>query len=45
VTERIDDGIDFKIRLAELNEELTRLNSEARVLEDRISMNVSELLK
>ncbi|HPR65301.1 MAG TPA: N-6 DNA methylase [Thermoanaerobaculia bacterium] len=40
-----DDGVDFKERLQELNDELQVLNAEARELEDRISDNVMKLLE
>ncbi len=39
-----DDGVDFRVRLEELNEELVRLNAEASELQDRIAANVAELL-
>ena len=39
-----DDGIDFRVRLEELNEELEKLNTEAAVLQERIAANVAELL-
>lgn len=39
-----DDGIDFRVRLEQLNEELEKLNVEASVLQERIAMNVAELL-
>jgi type I restriction enzyme M protein len=39
-----DDGIDFRTRLEELNEELEKLNTEAAVLQERIATNVAELL-
>jgi type I restriction enzyme M protein len=39
-----DDGVDFKVRLGELNEELGQLNAEAMVLQKRIAANVAELL-
>jgi type I restriction enzyme M protein len=39
-----DDGIDFRVRLEELNEELEKLNGEAAVLQERIAANVAELL-
>jgi type I restriction enzyme M protein len=39
-----DDGIDFRVRLEELNEELERLNVEAAQLQERIAANVAELL-
>ena len=35
---------DFKERLEELNEELEKLNSEATELEQRISINIGNLL-
>jgi type I restriction enzyme M protein len=38
------DGVDFRLRLEELNEELEKLNVEAAVLQDRIAANVAELL-
>jgi len=44
VAERKDDDFDFRERLEELNEELERLNAEARVLEERIRENVGKLL-
>ncbi|HDY76297.1 MAG TPA: SAM-dependent DNA methyltransferase [Candidatus Marinimicrobia bacterium] len=45
VADAEDDGVDFKVRLEELHEELEGLNSEARKLEERIGNNISELLK
>ena len=39
-----DDGIDFRVRLEELNEELEKLNVEAAGLQERIAANVLELL-
>jgi type I restriction enzyme M protein len=45
VTERAADDFDFAEKLTELNEELERLNAEARVLESRISENVAKLLE
>ncbi|MDQ6878398.1 MAG: type I restriction-modification system subunit M [Candidatus Dormibacteraeota bacterium] len=39
-----DDGIDFRVRLEELNEELEKLTTEAAALHDRIAANVAELL-
>lgn len=41
----VDEDFDFKERLEELNEELQMLNTEARELEDRISLNVTEILE
>jgi type I restriction enzyme M protein len=38
------DGIDVRVRLGELNEELEKLNIEAAVLQERIAMNLAELL-
>jgi type I restriction enzyme M protein len=45
VTERAADDFDFAERLIELNEELERLNAEARELEERIGENVAKLLE
>lgn len=45
VAERTADDFDFAERLQELNEELERLNAEARVLEEQISENVAKLLE
>jgi type I restriction enzyme M protein len=45
VTERENDGIDFKVKLEELNEHLETLNVEARDLESRIADNVARLLE
>jgi type I restriction enzyme M protein len=39
-----DDGVDFRVRLEELTEELEKLNGEAAVLQERIAANVAELL-
>ncbi len=39
-----DDGVDFRVRLEELNEELEKLNAEAAGLQERIALNVAELL-
>jgi type I restriction enzyme M protein len=39
-----DDGLDFRIRLEELAEELETLNAEALALQERIAANVGELL-
>jgi type I restriction enzyme M protein len=39
-----DDGLDFRARLTELNEELEKLNAEAAVLQERIAANVARLL-
>ncbi len=39
-----DDGIDFRVRLEELSEELEKLNIQAAVLQERIAANVAELL-
>jgi type I restriction enzyme M protein len=44
VTAAVDDGVDFRVRLEELNEELEKLNIEAAVLQERIASNVAELL-
>jgi type I restriction enzyme M protein len=45
VAAREADDFDFAERLQELHEELERLNVEARLLEERISGNVNELLE
>ena len=45
VAERAADDFDFSEKLTELNEELERLNSDARELEERIGENVSRLLE
>jgi type I restriction enzyme M protein len=45
VAERILEDFDFKERLEELHEELTRLTGEAHVLEERIDENMSRLLE
>jgi len=39
-----DDGIDFRIRLGELNEEMEKLNLEATALQEQVATNISELL-
>jgi type I restriction enzyme M protein len=39
-----DDGVDFRVRLEELNEELEKLNVEAAVLQERIAANTAQLL-
>jgi type I restriction enzyme M protein len=39
-----DDGVDFRARLEELNEELEKLNAESAALQERIATNVAELL-
>jgi type I restriction enzyme M protein len=39
-----DDGVDFRVRLEELAEELEKLNAEAVALQERIAANVAELL-
>jgi type I restriction enzyme M protein len=39
-----DDGVDFRIRLGELSEELETLNREAVGLQERIAANLGELL-
>jgi type I restriction enzyme M protein len=44
VAEAEDDGVDFRVRLEELNEELEKLNVEAAGLQERIAANVAELL-
>ena len=44
VTEAEDDGVDFRVRLEELNEELEQLNVEVVELQERISANADKLL-
>jgi len=39
-----NDGVDFRVRLQELSEELRKSNDEAAVLQERIEANVAELL-
>jgi type I restriction enzyme M protein len=39
-----DDGIDFRMRLEELQEQLEKLNVEAAALQERVSSNLTELL-
>ena len=41
---RSKDDVDFRGRLAELQEELEKLNGEAAKLQERIAANVAELL-
>src|SRR6266487_3596203 len=45
VAERAAVDFDFKERLEELHEELTRLNGEADVLEEKIGENMTRLLE
>lgn len=40
-----DDGLDFRSRLKELNDQLKQLNTEATGLQERIASNVAELLQ
>ena len=44
VTATEDDGIDFRLRLEELTEQLEQLNTDAAELQQRIAVNVAELL-
>jgi type I restriction enzyme M protein len=44
IAEIEDDGIDFQVRLEELDEELEKLNGEAVKLQEQIASNISELL-
>ena len=44
VAEGAEEDFDFKERLQELNEELEKLNAEARELEERISENIGKVL-
>ena len=39
-----DDGIDFRARLRELNDELVTLNAEAAGLQERIALHVAKLM-
>lgn len=39
-----DEGVDFRARIEELNEELETLNAEAAVLQGRIAANVAGLI-
>ena len=45
VAARAADEFVFAERLEELNEELEALNAEARALEERIALNVAQLLE
>lgn len=45
VAERGEEDFDFEERLEGLNEELERLNGEARQLEDKIAENIEQLLE
>jgi type I restriction enzyme M protein len=45
VADRPADDFDFKERIEELNEELERLNSEAKDLEEQIAGNVAHMLE
>ena len=45
VAEKTTEEFDFKERLEELNEELERLNAEAKGLEERISENIAKILE
>ena len=45
VAEKEEEGIDFYERLEELNEELEKLNAEAKDMEERIAENVAKLLE
>jgi type I restriction enzyme M protein len=44
VADAVDDGVDFRVRLEELNEEMETLNVEAARLQERIAANIVELL-
>ena len=44
VAEAEDDGIDFRVRLEELEEELEGLNTQAAELQERIARNIAEFL-
>ena len=45
VADREKEDVDFLTRLEELNEELEKMNAEARELEERIGENVAALLQ
>lgn len=45
VADRVPEDFDFKKRLEELNEELERLNGDARELETKIAENIAALLE
>jgi type I restriction enzyme M protein len=45
VADRVEDDGDFREKLEALNEELERLNAEARVLEERIGENLGKILE
>jgi len=45
VTEQVEDDGNFREKLTAINEELERLNTEARVLEERIEENVGKILE
>lgn len=44
IADKDDEGVDFKVRLEELQEELEVLNSESQKLEERIRNNIVEFL-
>ena len=44
VAEAKDDGVDFRVRLEALNAELEKLNGDAAGLQERIAVNVAEVL-
>jgi type I restriction enzyme M protein len=44
VASEADDGIDFRARLAELTEELEKLNSDAAIMQERVAANIAEIL-
>ncbi len=44
VADAEEDGVDFKTRLAELSDELERLNKEALALEYRIKNNIQRII-
>jgi type I restriction enzyme M protein len=45
VAEGAEEDVDFVEKLEELNEELEKLNAEARVLEDRVAAGIASILK
>jgi len=42
---RVEDDGDFREKLESLDEELERLNAEARILEEQIGENVGKILE
>jgi len=44
ILKTIDDGVDFKLRLADLNEELKTLNKKALFIENQIQNNIINMI-